>query len=157
MILESVRRWCSWSSSSKEVSREILGSPQCTCWVQVVRDHPHIVDFFTSLFLSTKLVSSLTDSPRVAAIDVSFRTFHSKLRSRYCPSPFSMDCAVAMHLTCSLCIALCHALLIASTPFFARNAPYNDLHVFRSPSRNACSALSIAVGGALPYLRSDSV
>ena len=51
-------------------------------------------------------------------------TFHPQPRPKrsYCSSPFSMDCAMAMRLTCSLCMALCHTLLFASTTFSARNA-----------------------------------
>ena len=42
-------------------------------------------------------------------------------------------------------------------PSFSEKCPYNDFHVFSRSSRNTCSSLSMAVGGARPYLRSDSV
>ena len=42
-------------------------------------------------------------------------------------------------------------------PFFSEECLHNDYHVFSRSSRNACSSLSIAVGGGRPYLRSDSI
>ena len=43
---------------------------------------------------------------------------------------------------------------IRQHPFFSEECLYNDFQVFRRSFRNACSSLSLAVGGARPYLRS---
>ena len=150
---------CPWSLSSKELSREILRNPKCTCWVSVVRDHPHIVDIFHHFFTSPQPLSSLTDSPRAATINVSFGAFH----------PVAQTHDISLILSIQRGLRNGHAFDVfalhgvvphfadCQQPFFSEECPCNDFHVFRRSSRNACSSRSIAVGAARPYLRSDSV
>ena len=68
-------------------------------------------------------------------------------------------CAIATRCMCSLCMALCHALLFACTPLSARNAFYHDLHVFSGSSRNVCSSregVVVSICGPSARVRSDA-
>ena len=55
-------------------------------------------------------------------------TFHQRLKRKRQANPrvvqvrFASARAIAIHCTCTLCMALCHALLFACTPLSTRNA-----------------------------------
>ena len=55
-------------------------------------------------------------------INVSFGAFHQIFLPRALQFCLDRERAMAMRLTCSLCMALCHALLFAYIPLSARNA-----------------------------------
>ena len=157
VVLKSVRRWCSKSLSSKEVSREIIRHPECTCWVSVVRDHPPIVERFTSRFQVPQPRHTYGSSSRryhqrvvwhassVAQTKEVLLLLYTQRGRRNGPA-FDV---FALH-------GVVPRFAVSLHPLFSEECPYNNFHVFRGPSRNACSSLSIAVGGARPYLRSDS-
>ena len=128
VVLKSVRRWCSQSLSWKEQSREIIGHPECTYWIC-------FVDTFHQSFPSLPVPSHL-------------RVLHSSLQStcrliRFTRSSdrgglsAQWSCVWRVHLHDVVSRFAVRLLL-----FFSEECPYNNFHVFRSSSRNACSSLS---------------